>query len=144
MHVHTQILVQSYVISNELEGRYQSFAEVPGYIAPVGHSGKKSIMLQHPSACYRHQWYINVGIMDIKWTSMIQAPILQRVYELITEILCKFTFALMTILIIQSGHKFALVTTAELLWHVQNCGLIWWLFFLVKSIGILTRFWMMS
>ena len=28
------------------------------------------------------------------------------------------------ILIIQSGHNFAHVTTAQLLWHVQNCDLI--------------------
>ena len=37
-------------------------------------------------------------------------------------------FSLTFILIIQTVHKFAHVTTAELSWHVQNCDLIWWLF----------------
>ena len=74
-------------------GRYQSFAEVPEYDASVGHGGKVYNVAASKSACYRHQWYINVGTMDIKWTSMIQAPILQRVYELINEILWKFAFA---------------------------------------------------
>ena len=37
----------------------------------------------------------------------------------------KIYFPLNIILIIQSGYKFADVTTAQLSWHVQSCGLIW-------------------
>ena len=41
----------------------------------------------------------------------------------------KFQFPLIFILMIQSSHNFAHVMTAELSWHVQNCALIWSLFF---------------
>ena len=41
----------------------------------------------------------------------------------------KIIHARITILIIQSGYKFAHVTTAQLSWHVQNCDLIWLLIF---------------
>ena len=44
--------------------------------------------------------------------------------------LVKIFFALICMLTIQSGHKFARATTAQLSWHVQNCGLIWSLFFI--------------
>ena len=36
-------------------------------------------------------------------------------------------------LIIRSGHNFVHVTTAQLPWHVQNCDLIWSLFFHVRA-----------
>ena len=36
----------------------------------------------------------------------------------------KITIALSWTIMIKSGHNFAHGTTAELLWHVQNCGLI--------------------
>ena len=38
--------------------------------------------------------------------------------------LVKIITTLIMILMIQSGYKFAHVTTAQLLWHVQNCDLI--------------------
>ena len=41
--------------------------------------------------------------------------------------LTNFLFLVMQL--IQSGNKFALVTTAQLSWHVQNCDLIWSLIF---------------
>ena len=37
------------------------------------------------------------------------------------------------ILMIQSGHKFAHVTTAQLSWHVQNCDLVSYLFIKQKQ-----------
>ena len=39
--------------------------------------------------------------------------------------LAKLLFTLILIVLIQSAHNFAHVTTAELSWHVQNCNLIW-------------------
>ena len=53
----------------------------------------------------------------------LHGPIKQRFYELINEILWKFSAAIV-IVMIQLGHKFAHVTTAKLSWHVQNCDLI--------------------
>ena len=43
----------------------------------------------------------------------------QRANEFIIEILWKLLFALIMILMVQSGHQFALVTTDELSWYVQ-------------------------
>ena len=40
----------------------------------------------------------------------------------------------------QSGHKFAHVTTAQLSWHVQDCDLIWLLFWHKNRLKFLTRF----
>ena len=40
----------------------------------------------------------------------------------------KILFALIMILMIQSGNKFANAMTAELSWHMQNCDLVWSLF----------------
>ena len=67
---------------------------------------------------------------------------------------CGVLFALIMILIIQSGYKFAHVATAELLQHVQNCGLIWSVFlcfgtqmvtlFLCKGNTNFLKFWIMS
>ena len=51
-------------------------------------------------------------------------PISQMVYELRTQILWKFVVAFAWKIIIRSGHNFAHATTAELLWHVQNCDRI--------------------
>ena len=42
----------------------------------------------------------------------------------------KILFDLIFILMIQSVHKFARVTTAKLLWHVQNCDMFWLPFFI--------------
>ena len=56
---------------------------------------------------------------------------------------CNLTipFAVIMILIIQSGHKFAYVTKAELSWHVQIYDLFQlFVFFRVKAIWMLTRF----
>ena len=44
--------------------------------------------------------------------------------------LAKILFGLTLILIIQSGDEFAVATVAELPWYVQNCDLIWLLFFI--------------
>ena len=52
-------------------------------------------------------------------------PMSQRAYEIRIENLVKFIIAFILILIMQSGHKFAHVTTAQLPWHVQKCDLIW-------------------
>ena len=41
---------------------------------------------------------------------------------------------------IQSGHNFAHVMTVELSWHVQNCALLWSLFFKKAQHEFLTRF----
>ena len=49
--------------------------------------------------------------------------ILPRFFELIIQILSYWCCAYLKT-IIRSGHNFALVTTAELSWHVQNCDLI--------------------
>ena len=60
--------------------------------------------------------------MDANWGSTnSDYIILQWVYEIKIEI----SFAIILILMIQSGHNFAHVMTAELSWHVQNCGLNW-------------------
>ena len=45
--------------------------------------------------------------------------ILQRVYEL-------FCMTIIRRIMIGSGHNFEHVTTAELSWHAQKCGLIKW------------------
>ena len=42
-------------------------------------------------------------------------------------------FPLRLIIMILPGHNFAHVKTAELSWHVQNCGLIGWLFFMQQQ-----------
>ena len=39
----------------------------------------------------------------------------------------KICIAVILTITIQSGHKFAYVTTAQLSWHVQTCDLIRWL-----------------
>ena len=45
-------------------------------------------------------------------------------YRLISQIFEKILHALRFIIMIRSGHNFAHATTAQLLWHVQNCVLI--------------------
>ena len=59
----------------------------------------------------------------------VQGHVSWMIDELIIEILWKLFLLLTLILMIQSGHKLAHVTTAELSWHVQNCDIIWWLLF---------------
>ena len=41
--------------------------------------------------------------------------------------LVKVHLVLIYILMIRSGHNFVLATTAQLLWQVQSCDLIWWI-----------------
>ena len=53
----------------------------------------------------------------------------------------KIRFDLITLLLVQARHKFAHVTTAELSWHVRNCGLLASLIVAMKSNMIFTRFW---
>ena len=53
-----------------------------------------------------------------------QEPISHRIYELIIWISEENNGALTWKMIIQSGHNFAQVTTAEMSWHVQICDLI--------------------
>ena len=50
-------------------------------------------------------------------------------YRLIIKIFEKILHALSFIIMVRSGHNFAHATTAELLWHVQNCVLVESLFF---------------
>ena len=47
--------------------------------------------------------------------------------------LAKIIFAVIFLLTIQSGHKFAHVTTAQLSWHVQNCELIRPIYFVYEE-----------
>ena len=47
---------------------------------------------------------------------------------------CEHSFTLSLILMVQTGHNFAHVTTAKLLWHVQNCYLISPLFVMSKNL----------
>ena len=60
-------------------------------------------------------WYFADGLRAYNW------------------ILVKITFASILILLIHSGHNFAHVTTAQLLWHVQNYDLIRSLFFMQEQ-----------
>ena len=53
-----------------------------------------------------------------------QGSILHKAYELINLNLMKILSDVIIILMVQSAHNFAHVTTAELSWHVQNCDLI--------------------
>ena len=66
------------------------------------------------------QNYEGWQIINHKWA---RDPI-HSLYQLKIEI----RFYSIMILIIISGHNFAHVMTAQLPWHVQNCGLIWSLF----------------
>ena len=45
----------------------------------------------------------------------------------------KLPFAIICILVIQSGHKLAHAMTAQLSWHVQNCGLVLSLFLMLSD-----------
>ena len=40
------------------------------------------------------------------------------------------------IVVIESGHKFAHVMAAQLPWHVQNCGLLWSVFFVKNDMNV--------
>ena len=51
------------------------------------------------------------------------------VYHLLIEIVQKIFLAVIYLLIIQSGHKFAHNTTAQLSWQVHNFDVIWISFF---------------
>ena len=58
--------------------------------------------------------------------------------------LVKIYFTLILILMIQSGHKFADVTTAKLSWHLQICDLISLLFSMEKQKLYLYKIWILS
>ena len=58
------------------------------------------------------QWLISQGFWAHNWNVM------------------KIHVVPIFILMIQSGHNFTHAMTAQLSWHVQNCGLIWWSFWM--------------
>ena len=60
-------------------------------------------------------------------------PILQRVCEPIYKVLYNYLLPLCEKFMMGSGHQFAYGTTAQLSWHVQNCGLISKLFVNVEQ-----------
>ena len=83
-------------------------------------------------------WYFKIYIREInQWSYIIVPPSQVIIWQVRTGDLfhksfmssslksCEINIVVITILMIQSGHKFAHVTTAELSSHVQNCGLIW-------------------
>ena len=54
--------------------------------------------------------------------------------------LMQIIIVVIMIMIIQSGHNFAHVTTAQLLWHVQKLWPDWIIIFKVRTACIFTRF----
>ena len=83
-------------------------------------------LLRHTCICSKDMgpappwWHVTDGIISLK------------VYELMI-------FALILVLMNQSSHNFAHVTTAELSWHVQKCDLIESYFFHIRATCIFTR-----
>ena len=57
--------------------------------------------------------------------------------------LVKILFVPISILMSWSGHNFAHATTAKLLWHVQNCGLIG-PFFTTRDLHVFYKIWIKS
>ena len=72
--------------------------------------------------------------MYLYWLpSCALGSISHRFHELIIEIMWNILLIASLITKIQSGHKFAHATTAQLSWHVQNCDLILQLFFITEQ-----------
>ena len=68
--------------------------------------------------------YCCVNISMKSYPCVYLGPIFQRIHEHHNPNLVKFHIALAGKMMIRSGHNVAHATTAQLLWHVQNCDLI--------------------
>ena len=68
--------------------------------------------------------YCCVNISMKSFPCVYLGPIFQRIHEHHNPNLVKFHTVLAWKMMIRSGHNVAHATTAQLLWHVQNCDLI--------------------